>query len=452
MRDIALSLVIFGLLPFCLLRPWVGILTWNWIGLMNPHRLTFGFAYSFPFAMLVGGTTLLGWLITRDKKPIPWNRELVLFVLMCAFFAFTSTVAWLPDAAWARWFGFFKVILMAIIGTTLIYGRDRIKLLITVIVLSIGYYGFKGGIWVFLTGGANRVQGPEATFIGGNTFLGLALLMVLPLLMALAREETRKWWRWLFLSVAMLSIVSTVFTYSRGALLGLVVVLPLVFLRSKRKFLIAMLMIPALLIGKELVPEELYKRADTIEEYQTDGSAQARIHAWIVSWNIAKDYPLTGAGFDFDDPETVDRWRSYGDPELGKYIPTYQAAHSIYFQLLGQHGFIGLGLWLMLLLFALRSLQRLNREHMKQPEHAWIANYASAVQIGLIGYMVSGAFLNSGYFDLVYLYISFTAILGREAAAIKAEAREAVSIPAGRLAAPARPESLNGRGASRSRP
>ena len=100
MRDIALSLVIFGLLPFCLLRPWVGILTWNWIGLMNPHRLTFGFAYSFPFAMLVGGTTLLGWLITRDKKPIPWNRELVLIALMCAFFALTSAFAWLPDRPW----------------------------------------------------------------------------------------------------------------------------------------------------------------------------------------------------------------------------------------------------------------------------------------------------------------------------------------------------------------
>jgi probable O-glycosylation ligase (exosortase A-associated) len=184
----------------------------------------------------------------------------------------------------------------------------------------------------------------------------------------------------------------------------------------------------------------------------TDRSAQGRIHAWIVAWNIAKDYPLTGAGFDFEGPETVDRWQSYGDPEVKKYISTYQAAHSIYFQLLGQHGFIGLGLWLTLLLFALRSLQRLNREHMTRPEHAWIAHYASAIQIGLIGYMVSGAFLSSGYFDLVYLYVSFTAILGREAAAIKAEARKAASIPAGRLAGLVRPESLNARGAAQSRP
>lgn len=452
LRDIALSLVIFGLLPICLMRPWVGILTWHWIGLMNPHRLTFGFAYSFPFAMLAGGTTLIGWLITRDKKPIPWNRELVLIVLMCAFFALTSAVAWQPVQAWDRWFDFVKVILMAVIGTTLIYGRDRIRLLIIVIVLSLGFYGFKGGIWVFLTGGVHRVQAPEGSSIGGNTFLGLALVMVLPLMMALAREATKKeWWRWLFLSTAMLSILSTIFTYSRGALLGLVVVLPLVFLRSKRKFLIAMLMVPTLLVGMQLVPEGLYKRADTIVEYDQDRSAVARLHAWSVAWNIAKDRPLTGAGFEFEGPATTERWRSYGGPELGQYIPSYQAAHSIYFQVLGQHGFIGLGLWLLIMLFAMVSLRRLIREHTDLPEHTWIANYAAAIQAGLVGYLVSGAFLNSAYFDLVYLYVTFTAILGRESAAIKAEGSKVEPMKAGGLLESVPQESLDAVGAARPR-
>jgi hypothetical protein len=39
MRDILISLIVFGSLPFIMRRPFVGVLMWNWLGLMNPQRM-----------------------------------------------------------------------------------------------------------------------------------------------------------------------------------------------------------------------------------------------------------------------------------------------------------------------------------------------------------------------------------------------------------------------------
>ena len=52
MRDIIVTLAVFGTLPFIFWRPWIGILVWCWLGYMNPHRLAWGFSTSMPFALI----------------------------------------------------------------------------------------------------------------------------------------------------------------------------------------------------------------------------------------------------------------------------------------------------------------------------------------------------------------------------------------------------------------
>jgi len=192
MRDYVLTAVVFALVPVCFARPWLGILAWYWIGLMNPHRLTWSFAYTMPFALMVGAATLLGALFAKDRRPVPWNRELVLIAVLLAYFTLTTFFSWAPQHAWPQLEKVAKIIFMTFVATMFIYGKDRIRGLLLVIVASIGFYGFKGGIWTILRGGSERVQGPENSFIDGNTFLGLALNMVIPLLVALARDESRR--------------------------------------------------------------------------------------------------------------------------------------------------------------------------------------------------------------------------------------------------------------------
>lgn len=414
MRDLIVTAIIFGSLPWILARPYIGIYVWYWIGLMNPHRVCYGFAYSLPFAQVVAIATLVSILLNKDRKAVPWTAGLILLVVLYLYMALTSAFAWLPDNAWNKWLDFGKIVLVSIVMTTVIYGRERIHTLMLVSALSVGLYGLKGGIFTILTGGAHRVWGPPGnTFISGNNEIGLALVMVLPLLVALGREDNRKWLSRLLMATAFFSAIAATFTYSRGALLGLGVVLPLMFLKSNKKYLIILVAIPAAIFGRSLLPEEMTQRAETIHSYEADMSAMQRLMSWKIAWRIALDYPL-GAGFDFEDNRTRERWQSYKDPEDAWLGDTLHVAHSIYFQALGQHGFVGLALFVSILASSLMLSQSLMRRAKLREETQWIGNYAVAIQSGLIAFMVSGAFLNKAWFDLIWLYLALLALLARE--------------------------------------
>jgi probable O-glycosylation ligase (exosortase A-associated) len=435
MRDVALTALVFGLLPFCFARPWIGILAWYWMGLMNPHMFTWGFARGIPFAMLIAVATLTGTLVARDRRPIPWNRELVLVVALMAYFTLTTVFAWAPVQAWRYLEQVAKILLMTFVATMFIYGKTRVRALMLVIGLSLAFYGIKGAIFTVMTGGAHRVQAPEGIFIGENTFLGLALNMVIPILVCLARDEPRRALRVFLNFAAACCVLSSVFTYSRGALVGLAIVLPLLFLRDPRK---AWGTVGFLLVAGALVisfaPDKLWKRAETIETYQEDRSAMQRFRAWGVAWNVAKERPLTGAGFQFEFADRA-RWLSYVDQDLAQYGRGVHAAHSLYFQVLGQHGFIALGLYLLLMGFTLTTLTRLRRRAATSSEGHWIGTYSDGLRIGIIAFAISGAFLSVAYFDLYFIFVAMTAILARELAKTTQSAA-ATAATATALAAP----------------
>ena len=100
MRDFILFGVMFGLLPFCFLRPWIGVLVFSWISYMNPHRFTWGTAYDFPFAKIAAIVTILGLLFTRDRMPLPKTKEVALIIFLGVYFTFTNFFAFYPEAAW----------------------------------------------------------------------------------------------------------------------------------------------------------------------------------------------------------------------------------------------------------------------------------------------------------------------------------------------------------------
>ena len=91
MRDILLTLTIFGSVPLILVKPHIGVLVYSWISYMNPHRLAWGFAYNFQFAMLIGAVTVLAWMISREPKRIPLSKVTVLVVAFAAWISFASS-------------------------------------------------------------------------------------------------------------------------------------------------------------------------------------------------------------------------------------------------------------------------------------------------------------------------------------------------------------------------
>ena len=404
-RDIVVTLIVVGSLPFCLTRPWVGVLMWSWVGYMNPHRLTWNFAYTLPFAMMVAIATLTGLLFTRERKPLPKTIETYLLLALWVLFVISTYGAYNPTGAWDQLDKVSKILLITFITMLLFQEAHKLKLLLYVMALSIGFYGLKGGVWAIGTGGGNSVLGPPDSFIAGNTEIGLAINMVIPLLVLLMRFEERRWVKIGLRATLFFSIVAVIFTYSRGAVLGLGVVLTLMFVKSKAKFVIIPFAVIVVLFGKSMVPEHWLARMGTIQTYEQDRSANMRLNSWYVSYALATDNPFFGAGFRPFSPAVYLRYSP--DERLNEG----QDAHSIYFQVLAEHGFTGLALYLALIGSVLVSLRRIKRRARSDPALSFHMNAAQMIEVSIIAFVVCGAFLSMSYFDLFLHLVAVTVIL-----------------------------------------
>jgi probable O-glycosylation ligase (exosortase A-associated) len=350
---------------------------------MNPHRLTWGFAYDFPFAQVVAVTTLLAVVISKESKQIPWTRESKVLLVFTTWMFITTLFALKPHLAWMQWNQVWKIQLMTFVTLMLMGTRDRLHIMIWVIVLSLGFYGVKGGIFTIVTGGSYRVLGPAKSFIGVRGGIGLALIMTIPLMRYLQLNTNRAWVR-LGLSAAMgLTAFAIMGTLSRGAFLGFTAMGFFLIMKSRRKFLYGILALITAASIFSFMPQEWNERMETIQHYEQDGSAMGRIDAWQFAIRTAKKNSLTGGGYEV-------------------FVRHGTDAHSIWFEVLGEHGFIGLALFLILGLMAWRSCSWIIKNAKDNHETRWIADLAGMVQVSMVGYAVAGSFLGLAYFDLYY--------------------------------------------------
>ncbi|PZU51805.1 MAG: putative O-glycosylation ligase, exosortase A system-associated [Thauera sp.] len=396
MRDIAVSLIVFGILPFVLRFPWLGILLFTWLSLMNPHRMAYGFALNIPFAMLVALTTLVALMFSKEIKKIIWTRETVVLAMFIIWMCITTVFAMYPPYAQMQLDKVLKIQLMIFAALVLMRSFDRIEALIGTCAVSIGFYGLKGGIFTISKGGVHRVQGPPGTFIEGNNELGLAMAMTVPLLYFIRTRVANPALKLFMTAWTLLTAVAAIGTQSRGALVGMVAMGLFVWLKTRNKFVSGILIVSTAAAIAAIMPESWYERMGTIKTHDEDASAQGRVNAWWTSFNMAKDR-LFGGGFDC--------WQG---PTFALYAPdpgNVRDVHSITFEVLGEHGFIGLALFYTLGLMSWFSAGWAARQASRMPDIAWVADMMRMVQVSLIAYVTAGQFLGLAYFDYPYMLI-----------------------------------------------
>lgn len=411
MRDFIVTALVFGLLPFILRNPVMGAYAWVWLSMMNPHRATYGFARSMPFAQIVAVVTLASFLASRHRRPFPVNMVTVTLLLMLGWMSLTGFFAIAnPDYVLERWIFVMKTQLMLIVTLMLVRGQLQIDRLIWVIVVSVGFYGVKGGLYTLATGGSGRVWGPPG-LLEGNNELAVALVIMVPLMVYLMQTAARKWVRYLL----MFSIVTTVFailgTQSRGALLALVAMAFFLAIKGKRPVVMSLLIVAGMVMVVAFMPDSWTKRMDTIEGYKADGSAMERIYTWTTLFNCAKDRPLTGAGFGADNPLVFARYAPRSD-EFAGFENVVLVAHSIYFQMLGEHGFPGLALYLTLGVLTWIKASQLAKRCRGDPDFgSWVPQLMPMIQVGLMGFAVGGAFLSLAYLDVPYYSVALVVLV-----------------------------------------
>ena len=355
-----------------------------------------------PVVFIVAIVTMIGMLIAKEAKRMIWSREIILLLIFLVWMAVTTTQAFFIDLAIDQYIKVSKIQILTFMALLLLTTRERVHAFIWMIVLSLGFYGIKGGIFTIVNGGAYRVQGPETSFIEGNNELALALIMTIPLMRYLHLQATRHLVKQGLVAAMMLTAIAAIGSQSRGALVAITVMGTMFWLKSRNKIgtLVLIALAVAAIVG--IMPEEWYARMNTIETYEEDASALGRINAWWTAWNVANDR-ITGGGFWMFQRSVFEIYA----PEPGRV----HDAHSIYFQILGHHGFIGLAIFLTLLAMTWLKCSSIIRIGKKEPRLNWARDLAAMIQVSIVGYMSAGAFLGLGYFDYIYHLIAVAVVV-----------------------------------------
>src|ERR1041385_1576906 len=406
-RDIILLCAVAASLPFCFLRPVYGVMVWTILGFWSPQAFTWGISRTLPLAQAVAIPTLAGFVVfARPRRLL--CREAGFLAILWVWFTATTLVSSYSVAfaeknamAWFRWGFVSKIMLMALVTIGVMDGRERLRLLVLSIGGSFALLVFKTLPSMVASGGEFRVYGPDNSMIGDNNAFGLAIGMAVPFFYTLAKTEGSRMAKWFFGTAFVLGIPTIFFTYSRGALVGLVAMGGYMLLRSNQRILVILLAVVSVLFAAVVTPQKWKDRMSHVTDAQ-ESSARSRLNSWTYSWNLANAYPLMGGGFEAFTPSLY-----------AQYAPNprdVHGPHSIYFGVLAEHGYPGFVLYFSIVLYCFVSLGRtIHRARRCDDEQT--ENYAHMLRFSLISFLACGAFLGHTYFDLYFAILSCAAIL-----------------------------------------
>ncbi len=391
---------------------------WAWTSLLAPNDLLYGVGVAVPFAKVAAFLACVLLVFRRGDVQFRLGSTglLLLALAFGSVLAQSMTLEADPALGWDICEKSLKILALALVVLWTITDRLRVHGLLLAICLGIGYIGVDEGAKFILSGSGHKVLGSSS--IGDNNQVALDVLLVIPLMQYLYSTAASRFMRLASGGGILLSVIAVIATFSRGGFLGLVIVGLGSVLASRRRGLSLVLLTMALLAGGALVGSDWTARMTTVQDAGEDGSFMGRVIAWKVSTALAIERPFLGGGFHAIQHAEVWLGEARGFDELD-IVPTDaqgtfpRAAHSIYFEILGDLGFTGLAAFVTLLAVAwfnagaVRSMVRRSG----RADMAWAADLASKLRVSLTAFMISGALLSAAYYDIDYLLVGLTSAL-----------------------------------------
>lgn len=456
MRDLMLLGFVLFFIALALKNAFVAYLVWAWTALVFPTSYMYGFMTGSRLNLVFAVLTLLLLATQRHKlKSFELNRTTVLLLIFIAHGSVCAALALPANASNATYYEIFmKSVVLALMLPVVVSDRLRLHAFLLVLMLGIGFIGAIDGLRVVATAGVHKNQGMETGMLSDNNHFAAGIVMFVPLALYVAQHSGHRLTRWLAYSVFTLCVFSVLSSRSRGGFVALLIVGLCVLVVSRQRLRNALIAGMLGFVFVAYAPEDVMKRLDTIETAQEeDGSFRGRLMAWRVSSAIALDNPVFGGGFHAVQNGVI--WRRYSlDPGLfeGVDMPDpsqalfAKAAHSIYFEVMGDMGFVGLAIFLALLSNAFMTLYGLGRRVRKDPRLRWARDLAFTLFTCLVGYSVAGAAVSLAYLEVFYILLLMVEVLRRLVAQQLAEQGAGVTAVAVATAVPA--PAAGGRGRS----
>jgi len=396
LRLIFVALIILAGIFVAAQGAFYGLLFYLWNAYFRPDDWTYGgVLVPFRMSLIIGIYVVVRTFMSMpDPKLNVRTGLIVLFICQAVIGCATSEH---PEWSWAFFEDFIKVLIITYLIVVLVNDRRQFRLVILVITMSLGFETAKQG-WANLYRSPGASNANPIIFLGDNNGVAIGTMMLLPLLGALAQTSAQRWQRFLHRFVAGGVLLRGISTYSRGGFLGAGALGVIVILRSQKKLRAILLVILVSGVFWSLMPERFWNRMDTInveEGQERDSSATGRLHFWQVGLAMGAQKPFTGVGlngFNLSYPSYNTDIRFSGE----------RAAHSSWFGMLGDLGYVGLTLFVANIAMAFWSCWRVTRVAKRYPSMLHLAVYANALIASLVVYCVSGSFVSFHYNEMIW--------------------------------------------------
>lgn len=420
MRDYMMMAAMLFLVPLALRNTFGAYLLWGWAGLMAINTFMYGAMQSPPYVQIFAIVTLTLLMFNRDpeRRRFEMDSTSGLFLLFGCHAVLAATFAY-PDVPrnWELCTNLLKTLLFCLLMPMLVTSRFRIHAMVLMLALASGFHGLIEGLKFVSSGGAHLSQGNIK--LGDRNHTAVMTVMTMPILLYLYQYAQHRLAKFGYIAVLIVNILSVISTQSRAGLLTLIALAMWVVLHSRRKLVGSLLIFVVVLGVIAVAPDSWTNRMDTIKSADEDGSFMGRVMAWKRGSAIALENPVFGGGFhSVQDPSIFDYYR-YKQGILGFVDTPVQsyaaAAHSIYFEVMGDLGFVGFFIFLSLLVNAFMTRHAILK--MAKNSHVdvrWATDLATLMAGGLMAYMVGGASISAGYFEMPYTMMMLMAVLKRQ--------------------------------------
>jgi len=440
MLDLVLIAFIGLIAAMGLKRPFVWVLLYIYVDVVIPQKIGWGLIQSLPLSLMVFVLAFGGWLVLDGKAGSKFTFRQLLIVALLAWCGMTTITAQFQDSAWDKWDWVWKCLLFAAFLPLTLRTKLRLEAAVLVVVLSIGAIVISGGLKTALGGGG---YGTLTMLVDDNagiyegSIISTAAIAVIPLVLWLMRHGTifRPEWRVTVFGAALIfaCLLIPVGTSARTGLVCIGVLGVLLMRTARHRFLYAGAAAAALVVAMPFLPASFTERMGTIIGYQGDQSASTRLAVWRWTMDYAKDHPL-GGGFDAyrANSFTYQTRQEIGEGanvriQYAEVTEEARAYHSSYFELLGEQGYPGLAIWLLLQALGVWQMERVRRQFTRKGEApTWQAGLANALQQAQLVYLVGAAFVGIAFQPFIFLLVGLQislATLARRAPATAAEAR-----------------------------
>jgi len=451
-RDLFFVAFLAGLIGLGFKRPFLFVCAYAYVDIVAPQRLSYYLLNSLSLAMVVAVLAIGAWILVDDKKGLRIAGRQWLLLLLLLYCGFTTIFADVHDEAVLKWEWVWKALLFAIFLPFTLRTKLRIEAYLLFMCLSAAAIVIVGGIKTLLSGGGygslNLMVTNNSGLYEGSTISTVAIAII-PIILWLARFGTvypRDIRVRLFTAGLIFAcLLIPVGTEARTGLICIGVLGVLMLRDTKRRMAYMVSAGVALAIAVPMLPSTFTARMNTISNHKADSSASTRLAVWGWTIDYASDNPL-GGGFEAYRQNRV-QVRTVAQSEAGtttvvaenEFADEGRAWHSAYFEMLGEQGFPGLFLFLLIHFCGLVRMEVLRRRYRHaEGDKAWIAPLATALQHFQLIYLVGALFVGIAFQPFVLMMLSvqigFDVLVARreqgarkEAASVRQPTRPALS-------------------------